>query len=58
MKDLLPQIQKHSFMNPTKGSSKATERIMAELKHIMKSDPEKNVIKKTTYKKLINRDIL
>jgi hypothetical protein len=47
MKDLLPQIQKqHSFLNPTKGSSKATERIMAELKHIMKSDPEKNVSSK------------
>eukprot|EP01119_Soliformovum_irregulare_P013837 TRINITY_DN3718_c0_g1_i1.p1 TRINITY_DN3718_c0_g1~~TRINITY_DN3718_c0_g1_i1.p1 ORF type:complete len:358 (+),score=94.41 TRINITY_DN3718_c0_g1_i1:130-1074(+) len=47
MKDLLPQIKKSNSkhdgpFNPTKGTGKATERIMAEMKHIMKSDPEKN----------------
>eukprot|EP01118_Nematostelium_gracile_P012965 TRINITY_DN4822_c0_g1_i1.p1 TRINITY_DN4822_c0_g1~~TRINITY_DN4822_c0_g1_i1.p1 ORF type:complete len:335 (+),score=75.90 TRINITY_DN4822_c0_g1_i1:145-1005(+) len=42
MKDLLPEIKKNSLFNPTKSSGKATERIMAELKHIAKSDPKKN----------------
>jgi len=44
MKDLLPEIQdqENSVFNPTKGSGKATERIMAEFKHISKSDPKKN----------------
>jgi len=46
MKDLLPKIQKKSKegspLNPSGGSGKATERIMAEFKHIMKSEPDKN----------------
>jgi len=43
MKDLLPnKEEKPSFFTPTKGTGKATERIMAEMKHIMKAEPEKN----------------
>jgi len=45
MKDLLPKIQKKEHggpFNPTEGTGKATERIMSEFKHIMKSQPEKN----------------
>jgi len=46
MKDLLPVIQTKlngkNPLNPTTGTGKATERIMAEFKHIMKADPDKN----------------
>lgn len=67
MSDFLPKKTSSSsdpHLNPTVGSGVATERIMAELKHIMKSDPEKNgysvvPIKDNLYKwelKLFNFD--
>eukprot|EP01116_Phalansterium_solitarium_P018994 TRINITY_DN5184_c0_g1_i4.p1 TRINITY_DN5184_c0_g1~~TRINITY_DN5184_c0_g1_i4.p1 ORF type:complete len:305 (+),score=13.45 TRINITY_DN5184_c0_g1_i4:923-1837(+) len=44
MKDLLPQVQQSIVdkFAPISGTGAATERIMSELKHIMKSEPERN----------------
>jgi hypothetical protein len=54
IKDLLPQEKpttvsqgktkaKPHYLDPKKASGAATERLLAELKHIGKADPEKNV---------------